>query len=42
MPLIFGIQGIWLSISVAEVASLVVTLIFIFALGRRYGFLRTP
>ncbi len=40
MPLIFGIQGIWLSISVAEVASLVVTLIFIFALGRRYGFLR--
>lgn len=41
MPLILGIQGIWVSISVAEVSSLVVTLIFIFALGRRYGFLRS-
>lgn len=40
MPVIFGIQGIWLSISVAEAASVVVTLIFILALGRKYGFLR--
>ncbi|MCI9129244.1 MAG: MATE family efflux transporter [Eggerthellaceae bacterium] len=40
MPLIFGIQGIWVSISVAEAASFAVTLIFMLALGRRYGFLR--
>ncbi len=40
MPLVFGITGIWFSISVAELASLVVTLIFMFALGRRYGFLK--
>lgn len=40
MPLVFGINGIWISISVAEIASLVVTLIFILALGRRYGFLK--
>ncbi len=41
LPLALGIQGIWISISVAELASLVVTLAFILALGRRYGFLRT-
>ncbi len=40
MPLAFGIGGIWWSISVAELASLVVTLVFIFALGRKYGFLK--
>lgn len=41
LPLALGIQGIWISISVAELASLVVTLAFILALGHRYGFLRT-
>ena len=41
LPLTLGIQGIWISISVAELASLVVTLAFILALGHRYGFLRT-
>ena len=40
MPLAFGIGGIWWSISVAELASLVVTLVFVFALGRKYGFLK--
>lgn len=40
MPFIFGITGIWYSISVAELAALAVTAAFMIALGSKYGFLR--
>lgn len=39
LPLALGIDGIWLSVSVAEVAALVVTATFMLGLGRHYGYL---
>ena len=39
LPLALGIDGIWLSVSVAEVAALVVTAAFMLGLGRHYGYL---
>lgn len=38
LPMVLGIDGIWLSVSVAEVAALVVTVVFMLALGPRYGY----
>jgi Na+-driven multidrug efflux pump len=38
LPLVLGIDGIWISVSVAEVAALVVTAAFMFGLGPRYGY----
>lgn len=38
LPMIFGIDGIWAAIIVAEFAAVVVTLIFMFALGKTYGY----
>lgn len=39
LPLWLGVTGIWLSVSVAELASVTVTAIFMLALGRHYGYL---
>ena len=38
LPMIFGIDGIWAAIIVAEFAAVVVTFIFMFALGKTYGY----
>lgn len=40
LPIFMGIDGIWLSVSVAEVAALIVTVAFMLALGPRYGYWR--
>ncbi len=40
LPLVLGIDGIWLSVTVAEVAACVVAAAFMVALGRRYGYRR--
>ncbi len=39
IPLLLGIDGIWLSIIVAEIASVIVTAAFMLSLGKRYGYL---
>lgn len=39
LPLIFEIDGIWYSIVVAEVVSVIVTAIFIFAKRKKYGYM---
>jgi len=39
LPLIFDIDGIWYSIVVAEVVSVIVTAIFIFAKRKKYGYM---
>lgn len=39
LPLWLGLAGIWLSVSVAELASVTVTTTFLLALGRHYGYL---
>ena len=39
LPLIFDIDGIWYSIVVAEVVSVIVTVIFIFAKRKKYGYM---
>lgn len=39
LPLIFEIDGIWYSIVVAEVVSVIVTAIFIFAKRKKYGYI---
>ena len=39
LPAIFEIDGIWYSIVVAEVVSVVVTVIFIFAKRKKYGYM---
>ena len=36
LPLLFGIDGIWYSVSVAEVASTILTIILLSTFGRRY------
>lgn len=38
LPMIFGVDGIWAAIIVAETAAVIVTLIFMFALGKTYGY----
>lgn len=38
LPMILGIDGIWLSVSVAEIAALIVTAAFMLGLGPRYGY----
>lgn len=38
LPLILGIDGIWLSVSVAEIASAIVTAAFMIGLSGRYGY----
>ncbi len=40
LPLVLGIDGIWLSVTVAEVAACAVAATFMVALGRRYGYRR--
>ena len=44
IPLILGVDGIWLSIVFAEILSMVMTVSFMFALRKRYGYkiLRFP
>ncbi len=44
LPLLFGVDGIWLSIVVAEILSMVMTISFIFTLRKKYGYkiLRFP
>lgn len=39
LPLLFGPNAIWLSVSVAEFAALIVTMTFILKLNKRYGYL---
>lgn len=39
LPLILGIDGIWYSIVVAEVVSVIVTAIFIFTKRKKYGYM---
>lgn len=38
LPLVFGIDGIWLSVTVAEVAACIIVAIFMIALSGRYGY----
>lgn len=38
LPLIFGVDGIWLSIVVAELMAFVVTMVFIFGMRKKYGY----
>ncbi|MGI6046075.1 MAG: MATE family efflux transporter [Eggerthellaceae bacterium] len=38
LPQLIGIDGIWYSVGVAEIAALIITLSFIFALGSTYGY----
>lgn len=40
LPMLIGIDGIWLSVSIAEVAALIVSTAFIVALEPRYGYWR--
>lgn len=40
LPMVLGIDGIWISVSVAEVAALIVTAAFMLGLGPRYGYWR--
>ncbi len=40
LPMILGIDGIWLSVSVAEIAALIVSAAFIIVLEPRYGYWR--
>lgn len=40
LPIVFGAGSIWWSITVAEVAATVLTGIFLFALGPRYGLMK--
>ena len=40
LPLIFGLDGIWYSMLVAEILAILTTLICIFALNKRYGYLK--
>lgn len=42
LPLVFGIQGIWLSVSVAELCAAILTAIFMFAFRNKYGYGRHP
>ena len=44
IPLLLGVDGIWLSIVFAEILSMMMTVIFIFALRKKYGYriLRFP
>lgn len=39
LPLIFGLDGIWYSIVVAEVVSVIVTVIFLFAKRKKYEYM---
>ena len=39
LPLVFGLDGIWCAITVAELASLIITAIFFFALRKRYQYI---
>ncbi len=41
LPLVVGVEGIWWSISVAEVAAALLTLAFLARHGKRYGWLAT-
>lgn len=38
LPMIWGIDGIWLSVSVAELCAAVLTVVFMVALRNRYGY----
>ncbi len=40
LPLWLGVDGVWLSVTVAEVAALVVTVLFMWLLGPHYGYRR--
>lgn len=42
LPLVLGIDGIWMAIIVAETASVIVTVIFFVALGKKYGYAAKP
>ena len=38
LPLVLGIDGIWLSVTIAEVAACIVAASFMVGLGKRYGY----
>jgi Na+-driven multidrug efflux pump len=38
LPLVWGIDGIWWSVVVAEVMAVVVSAMFIFAKRKKYGY----
>lgn len=40
LPLWLGLDGVWLSVSIAEVAALIVTVLFMWLLGPHYGYRR--
>lgn len=44
LPVLFGVDGIWLSIVVAEILSMIMTVSFMFGLRKKYGYkiLRFP
>ena len=39
LPALFGLDGIWFAVSVAEVLCLVVTVVFVFKNKKRYGYM---
>ena len=39
LPVFFGLTGIWCAITVAELASFIITAVFFFALRKRYGYI---
>ena len=39
LPLIFGLNGIWFAVVVAEAMAFLLTFIFLFAKRKRYGYL---
>ncbi len=39
LPLLFDINGIWLSITAAEILAMIITLIFVIAKRKKYGYL---
>ena len=40
LPVVFGIRGIWASVTVAEMASCFISCFFIFRMNRKYRYLR--
>ena len=40
LPMVFGIRGIWASVTVAEIASSCISWFFIFRMNRKYRYLR--
>ncbi|MFR1214430.1 MAG: hypothetical protein ACLSCV_06670 [Acutalibacteraceae bacterium] len=38
MPLLFGVTGIWLVVPIAEVATLIASIVFLYVFKNKYGY----